>query len=282
MAATKTRPVASGEPVEMSTTETSAIWLSRSPNSEISWPVHRAEKEPFRASRTYGCWRTRSTASGARRGTGIAGAGASWRERARCRRGHPLAGTAQHERTIEGGAVGHGRRQARLQGACPVEDLGAADRRGQPGEALANGRELLFGQFLRLTDDAREQEEGEAGRQERVPDRGHVLDERQRDRDDVGERAQVEQERGIQTGRQEGVDRGRDLVGQEAGGAQARLPDGHVAAVHHDDRGIEQDADERQAQARVRAVDPERHEQQPERGRQQRHAQDFGLRRPGR
>ena len=71
MAAKKTRPVANTDPVAVATTATSASWLSRSPNSEMSWPAQSAENEPLRASRTYGCWRTRSTASGDGRGIGI-------------------------------------------------------------------------------------------------------------------------------------------------------------------------------------------------------------------
>ncbi len=52
VAAKKTSPVASADPVEMATTATSASWLSRSPKREMSWPAHNAENEPLRASRT--------------------------------------------------------------------------------------------------------------------------------------------------------------------------------------------------------------------------------------
>ena len=71
VAAKKTSPVANAEPVAVATTATSASWLNRSPKSEMSCPAHSAENEPLSASRTYGCWRTRSTVSGDGRGIGI-------------------------------------------------------------------------------------------------------------------------------------------------------------------------------------------------------------------
>ena len=56
-------------------------------------------------------------------------------------------------------------------------------------------------------DDTREEEERQARAKEQVPDRGHVLDERDRDGDDVAQRAQVEQERRVEQRRDDHVDR---------------------------------------------------------------------------
>ena len=68
VATRNTKPAASADPVVISTSTARATWWRRSPNSETSWPVHSAAKELLRASRTYGCWRTRSASSGAGRG----------------------------------------------------------------------------------------------------------------------------------------------------------------------------------------------------------------------
>ena len=115
VAAKNTRPVARADPVEIATTATRASWLSRSPNSEISWPAHNAENEPLSASRTYGCCRTRSTVSGEGRGTGIAvapgtavapatAASASNIESDGDER--PVPGAAHDERTLESDRAG--------------------------------------------------------------------------------------------------------------------------------------------------------------------------------
>src|SRR4051794_19678183 len=60
------RATANGEFVASYTNAASAIWLTRSPNRLMTWPVHSAENDGFSASRTYGCSRKRS----GRRGRG--------------------------------------------------------------------------------------------------------------------------------------------------------------------------------------------------------------------
>ncbi len=63
---------ARGESVISNTKAMSASWLTRSPNRLMSWPTHRAENEPLRASRMYGCARIPSSRDG-RRTSGMAG-----------------------------------------------------------------------------------------------------------------------------------------------------------------------------------------------------------------
>ena len=190
----------------------------------------------------------------------------SRREGAGRRGGEPLAGAAQDERAFERGAPGDRPGQS---GFAPAAGLEGDARSGQAGQPPPDHGELLAGQLLRDPDHAGEQEEGEAGGKEGVADRGDVLEEGQGDRDHVSERAKVEQERGVQGGRQHRVNRGRDVLGPEPGHGEARLPDRHVAAVDHDDDRVGQDPDEREVQAREGAVDPERDEQEPERAAEQ-------------
>ena len=73
-------------------------------------------------------------------------------------------------------------------------------------------------------------------------------------------------------------------AGVRPAAVERRLPDRHVAAVDDDDDRIRQDPDEDEDHARVPAVRPQRHEEEPERGRQQREPQrldefDAALRR---
>jgi hypothetical protein len=55
-----------------------------------------------------------------------------------------------------------------------------------------------------------------------------------------------------------------DVVGGHAGGGQADVPDRHVAAIGDDDDRVREDAQEREAEARIGAVHPERGEEQAE------------------
>jgi len=80
---------------------------------------------------------------------------------------------------------------------------------------------------------------------------------------------------------QDDVERREDRVGVEACGDEARPPDRHVPTVHdHGDR-VQQDPDEREAQARLRPVHPEAGEEQPERQSEQREAKGLGELDPG-
>ena len=65
------RATAIGDFVTSYTNAISAIWFTRSPNRLITWPIHSAENEPLRPSRTYGWRRTRSR-TGTRRALGTA------------------------------------------------------------------------------------------------------------------------------------------------------------------------------------------------------------------
>ena len=75
----------------------------------------------------------------------------------------PLPGTAEHQRPVEGGAFGEPGRQSRLERALAVAVLGTGAG-GQPGQAVPDGLELLLGQLLRDAHHAGEQEEGETRR----------------------------------------------------------------------------------------------------------------------
>ena len=85
-----------------------------------------------------------------------------------------------------------------IDGARPVSAAtawpsgrGSRVERAMPYEALADGLFFALLERGRDADDAREQEEAEAQRQEHVAERGDVLEERDRDRDDVAEDQQA-------------------------------------------------------------------------------------------
>ena len=102
------------------------------------------------------------------------------------------AGTPHHQRPFQRDGPGQRRRQTRFRPRRPGGIRRVAD--GSPRAAVREFR------GTRTTAANRKRRvEG----QERVTDRGHVLDDRQRDRDEVGERSQVEQEVGIQRRRQD-------------------------------------------------------------------------------
>ena len=130
-----------------------------------------------------------------------------------------------------------------------------------------------FVELLRAANDRGEQEERQPEHQEHIADRRDVLDDRQRDRDDVRERSEMEQEVGVERRRQDVVEAGRDVGRGQAGGRERRFPDRHVAAVDDDDDRIRQDPDEDEDHARVAAVRPQRHEEEPERPGQEREPQ---------
>src|SRR6478735_7566963 len=129
--------------------------------------------------------------------------------------------------TVSGDGRVPGRRKAGLVALVSGAGRPAGTRGGQSG--LGGCSELLL-ECRRHAHDGGEQEEGKAKRQEGIPDRRHVLDDRQRDGDDVGERAQVQEEVGIKGGRQDVMER-PDIGPLETGQSQGRLPDRHVAAV---------------------------------------------------
>ena len=167
----------------------------------------------------------------------------------RSSRGRP----AEHQRPFEGRTLGEGRREPGLGGSWP-------------------NAQWRF-ELCPRSERRREQEEGQARCQEYIAHRRDVPDHRERDRDDVAEGAEVEQEVGVELRRQDDVDRRLDVRRLEAGHLEARLPDRHVAAVHQDHDGVRQDADERDAETRVRAVGPQAGQQGPERGGEQRDPQ---------
>ena len=85
----------------------------------------------------------------------------------------------QHDRAAQGGDGCQGRRRR-----SAARRAIRAPRRRPSGDA----------------DDTGEQEERQSGAQEEVADRDDVLDDRDRDRDDVAERAQAQQEGSVQAG----------------------------------------------------------------------------------
>ena len=64
-------------------------------------------------------------------------------------------------------------------------------------------------------------------------------------------------------GGEDRVEGGPDLVERQAGSREARPPDRHVAAVDQDHDGVGQDADEREAEARLGPVRPQPDQQHP-------------------
>ena len=160
-----------------------------------------------------------------------------------------------------------GRRAVRRGDARAIE--GRRLRAGGYGEASGPGagRSSGLGGVDRIAgvlgdaEDGGEQEEGQARGEEQVADRGDVLERRQRERDQVAQRPEVEEElaaqrrgqRGVQDGAQGPAQPGR-LVGRE--------PHRHVPAVDHDHERVARDADEREREARVGAVLPQRDQQE--------------------
>ena len=131
---------------------------------------------------------------------------------------------------------------------------------------------LVLLELRRDPDDSGEQEERQAGGEEQVAERGDVLDDRDRDRDDVAKDERPHEEVGG-LARHDDVQCARHVLRGQAGGFQARGPDRHIAAVEHDDQPVEQDADERDAETRVEPVDPQADQEENEPGRQQRGSQ---------
>ena len=164
------------------------------------------------------------------------------------------------------------RRQAGLWRDPVAVRPGQAGRAGDAVQPLADG--LLFAglELGRHPDDAGEQEEAKADRQEHVADRDDVLHEWKGDGDDVAEDESAEQEL-LDGPRDHDVERRRDVREAHAGGTQGLVPDRHVAAVDRDDDRVGQDADEGDAHARVAAVDPRAHEQQGEPEQEERQTQ---------
>ena len=120
------------------------------------------------------------------------------RPRARAREAGPDA--AEDERPIERGRLGQAAREtgAGPDPLLPDRRVDPARQPGRAGEPAQDRARRALGLLLRfvvlMPDDRGEEEEREPGRQEHVADRGDVLDERQRDRQDVAERPGVEEE----------------------------------------------------------------------------------------
>ena len=226
--------------------------------------------------------------------------GGSEHDRGQGHRVHPIAEDRDHlagpegrERAVErqahvrvledavpdwwrgGGDRGEGRRREPSANATEdhraLQGRNALQRRGKPRLIGAAGAETdargLVVDVCRGPHDAGKQEEGEARHQEDVADRRHGLDDRDRDRDDVPEQAQSQQEVGVERRRQNDVEGRRDIARNETGGREAWLPDRHVAAVHHDRERVRQRPDEGERHPRIRPVGPQGREQQGERDR---------------
>ncbi len=82
--------------------------------------------------------------------------------------------------------------------------------------------------------DRGEDEEGQARSEQQVADGGDGLDYRDRDGDDVGQRAAVGEEAGVHRAGQQDVEARMHGARIEAGGGQAGLPDRHPTAVDDD------------------------------------------------
>ena len=227
----------------IATTATSASWLSRSPNSEMSWPgpqrrERAVEREPDVWVLPDALDGLEATGAGSVTVTGAGRSAASASKRRQRRRGHarrrrcrgPAAARGRRRRS--GPATGRSRRPDRRPAAGGREAARSSRR-------VADGRELLPRRAPAGRGRRREQEEGEAEGQEDVADRGDVLDDREGDRDDVGERPEVEQEVRVERRRQ---DRSGATSVTSAGvrpaSCEARHPDRHVAAVDQDHDGV--------------------------------------------
>ena len=113
-------------------------------------------------------------------------------------------------------------------GARPVS-YALVTRAQRPSSGVAARRALgrradFLLELRRHANDGGEQEERQAEGQEGIADRGHVLDDRQRDRDDVAERAQVEQEVGIERRRQDVVERRLMSAGSRPASCEGSAP----------------------------------------------------------
>ena len=143
---------------------------------------------------------------------------------------------------------------------------------------------MLFLGLVGVAQDGREREPGEADREDEVAHRDDVLDDREGDRDDVGERPAAEQERRARGVVDDRVEGGVDVRLGEAGGGEGRRPDRHRAAVEQDRDEVGEGARQDQPEAHHAPVRPAAGEQQPEGEREQRqpdvgHAGDAGVER---
>ena len=239
----------------MPTTRTaSAIWWTRSPKRLIIWPVHSAVNEPLRASRTYGWRRTRSSdrrAAGRRdrarrrRARRRGRPGRARRDATadtdrppaprtpRARSGRRPARAAEDERPIERARSGRAADRRRPDRGCRrrVDPARQPGRAGEPVGSCPSALGLRPPSSSSMPDDRREQEEREPGRQEHVADGGDVLDDRQRDRQDVAERPGVEEEVEAGVRQQDRVERREDVLEAKAGGLEARIQIGMWPAL---------------------------------------------------
>ena len=183
-------------------------------------------------------------------------------ERLERRRRHPGPGAAQHERPLQRDGCGQGRRQAGL--GSRVARPSRSCRRARHRQPFPDDRQVGFVELLRAANDRGEQEERETEHEEHVADRSDVLDDREGDRDDVGERPEMEEEVGVERRGQDVVKGRRDIGRGQTGGGERRFPDRHVAAVDDDHDRVRQDPDEDEDHARVPAVRPQGHEEEPE------------------
>ena len=127
---------------------------------------------------------------------------------------------------VPGGRVAEDRGRGRSRGRreARVRRAAWARRAGERRRAAARIAPAALVELLRDADDAGEQEEREAEGQEHVADRGDVPDDRDRDRDDVAERPEMEEEVGVERRRQDVWSAERMSSGGEAGGDRGSAP----------------------------------------------------------
>ncbi len=268
VAATNARATAMGEPVTANTSVASATWWTRSPNRLMSWPVHRAVNDELRTSRTYGCRRARSMIGGTA-GRGRTSGSVEARPLAvdaqgpECGRRQTRPRPGQDEWTLEARGLGEPGREASLRPnaarSAPTED-GWRSRPRQPAHRSRPRRPRAVRRVAR-TSVANRKKPRPAVRK-MSPIEATFETNRQGDRDDVAERARVEQERGVElAGSSVWNDVERD-PSAEAGGVRLGGQIGMRPPLATIATALRQDPDEGHGDARVAAVRPQRDEQQ--------------------
>ena len=135
--------------------------------------------------------------------------------------GHPAGGV------VPEAAVSPGRRRqtrSRRRLAGPLSGRGSRALPASPCQPGIDDRLFVLFELGRHPDDAREEEERETGGQEEVAERRHVLDDRQRDRDDVAEDQRLQEEVG-------GLARNDDMEGTGDVGAVSPAASRLVAQI---------------------------------------------------
>ena len=169
---------------------------------------------------------------------------------------------ADRERRGGAGASRTAKHDGPLEADARVGHLACARTKGHAAQRI-----------LVTADEGGEGEPAQPGGNEGIADARDVVEQRNRNRQDVGERPSVQEEAAVEGVRQERVKREVQVGHAHPDGSQGRWPDGHPACVDDDGQAVRGGSDQDREQPRVAAVGPQAADQQSERAGVQRQPQ---------